>query len=136
MHADLIMHTQACSCMHMNLPQNPKPNFSDFIFDFTCNASIFYPFSYIFGFKSLFHMFVCFAHVRIRVYFVFYLFWCHEHAFTCSCMYAIGAKLLQGKWGRSCIHLNMHLWIWFCLMIDLNMFFRRIMLNHMFAWTF
>ena len=76
--------------MHMNLPQNPKPNFSDIVFDFTCNASVFDPFSYIFGFKSLFHMFVClFALHMLELGFILFFFTCfdamnmHSHVHAC-----------------------------------------------------
>ena len=58
-HAGLIMHTQGCSCMRMILPRNPNPNFDDFVFDFTCNASVLGPFLYIHVVKLLFHMFNC-----------------------------------------------------------------------------
>ena len=66
----------------------PKPNFSDFVFDFTCNAFVFDPFSYIYGFKSLFHMFVfLFALHMLELGFILFF----------PCFDAIGAKLLQGK---------------------------------------
>ena len=38
-YAGLIIHMQACSCMHMILPKNPNPSFFDFVSDFTCSAS-------------------------------------------------------------------------------------------------
>ena len=101
----LIMHMQACSCMRMILPSNPNPNFSNFVSIFTCNASILDPFSYIHGFELLFHMLVCLFdfHMSDSSLSCVFLFWCHEHTFTHSSMNAIGAKFLQGKWGKSCI---------------------------------
>ena len=52
-------------------------------------------------------------------------------------MNAIGAGLLQGKWGKSCIHMNMHLWTWFCFddrdkYVCLVKFFLKYRCNHMY----
>ena len=139
--AGLIMRTQACSCMHMIMPKNP--NFSYFVSDFTCNTYVLDHFSYICGFNILFHILIIrflFHMFKLGLSCVF-LFWCHEHAFTCSCMNVIGVELLQGKWGKSCIHIPMHLWIWFCLddgdkYVCLVDFFLKYRCNHMFAWIF
>ena len=43
----------------MILSRNLNPNSFDFASVFTCNASILDPFSCIYGFKLLFHMFNC-----------------------------------------------------------------------------
>ena len=53
-----------------------------------------------------------------------------------SMHYAIGVESLQGKWGKSCIHLSMHIWIWFCLTMDLNRLVRWVALSYMLAWIF
>ena len=73
-HISLIMRTQACSCMRMILPQNPKPNSSDFASDSTCNTSVLDHFSCIHAFKLPFHMFNCliaFHMLELGFYLVF-----------------------------------------------------------------
>ena len=86
-------------------------------------------------------LFVCFFTCLNYGLCCVFLFWCHEHAFTCSCMNAIGVELLQGKWGKSCIHIPMHLWKWFCLddgdkHVCLFEFFLKYRCNHIFSWIF
>ena len=68
--ASLIIHTQACSCMHMILPRNLNLILSISASYFICNAFVLDLSLYVYGFKLLFHMFDCpfFLHVRIRVY--------------------------------------------------------------------
>ena len=90
------MHTQTCSCVCMILPRNPNPNFSDLVSNFTCNTSILDPFYIFVAFEFLFHMFICwFAFHMFKLGFIFiFLFQCHEHGFTCSCMNVIGVELL------------------------------------------
>ena len=53
------MRMQACSCVHMILPKNPNPSFSDFVSNFTCNAPVLDLFYMFVAFELLFHMFVC-----------------------------------------------------------------------------
>jgi len=73
-------------------------------------TSVLDPFSYIYGSKSLFHIFVClFAFYMLELGFIL----CFPCLMPWVCIHmlmhnAIGAKLLQGKWGKSCIGMNMH----------------------------
>jgi len=45
-----------------------------------------------------------------------FLLWYHEHALIWSCIHAIGVVILQGKWGKSCIGMDLHfyMFVW-CL---------------------
>ena len=63
----LIMRMRACSCVRKILPKNT--NFSDFVYDFICNTSVFDPFSYICVFNILFYMLV------IRLLFHMFKLW-------------------------------------------------------------
>ena len=84
-HASLIMCTQACTCMCINLPKNPNFYFVCFITTFTyslCLAS--FPIFLCFQFLCFTCLFTITC--RIRIYFVFSFFQCHDHSFTCSCM--------------------------------------------------
>ena len=94
-------------------------------------------FLYVYKFESLFHMFACLiAFHMFKLGFVF-ISLLNAMSFIHMFMHnAIGSELLQGKWGKSCIHMNMHIWIWFCLTIDLNMIAWWVMLDHMLAWIF
>jgi len=59
MHTGLIMHMHGYSCVRMILPRNPNPNFDDFAFGYTCNASILDLSLCIHAFELLFHIFDC-----------------------------------------------------------------------------
>ena len=87
-HTSLIMLMQACSCVCRLLPRNPNFLFYLFCFYFhmfVCLAS--FPMPLCFQCLCFTCLIVCFvSHVRIRVYFGFSLFQCHNHSFTCSCM--------------------------------------------------
>ena len=81
-----------------DLPRNPNPSFFFFLNSisyFTCNASILNPFPiYSWFWASVSHvcLFACFSHVKLWFILIFFLR-CHEHAFPCSCIDAIGAKI-------------------------------------------
>ena len=114
-HAGLFMRV-------LILPRNPDLNFDDFFFfgsDFTCNASVLSPFLYIHVVKLLFHMLNYLFPFHIPelgfiLYFLALMSWTCIHMFMHN---AIGTKLLQGKWKKSCIH-NVHAFI--CDMILLR----------------
>ena len=75
------------------------PNFFDLVFDFTCNTSVLDHFSYICGFNILFYMLVIrllFHMFKLGFVLCFFVLM-HEHAFTYSCINAIGVELPQGK---------------------------------------
>ena len=137
------VHAGLFICVH-DLPKNLNPNFSDFVSRFLAwYAFILVPFYiYLCFWVSVSHvcLFVFFS--RVKLWFIFFsLFLYHEHAFICSYMNAIGVGLLQDKWGKSCIHMNMHLWTWFCFddrdkHVCLVKFFLKYRCNYMFAWIF
>ena len=63
-HVGLIMRMQACSCVHLILPKNSNPSFSNFFSYFTCNAFVLDPFIYIYM-KFSVCLFVCLSHVKL-----------------------------------------------------------------------
>ena len=118
--------------MRIILPRNP--NFSDFFF-FILHVILlsWILFSYIYGFNIPFHMLV----IRLLFHmfklgfvlcFLVLMPWTRIHMFMHECH-------------KSCIHIPMHLWIWFCLddrdkYICLVEFFLKYGCNHIFSWIF
>jgi len=57
------------------------------------DSFLFFYFIYIYRYKSLLYLYCLFAFHMIKLGFIFYFFvLMHEHAFTCSCINAIGAE--------------------------------------------
>jgi len=115
-YASFIICTQGCSCVHMNQPKNPN-----LLLPFLILLShVYFCFRSFFMFSCFLSfcftcLFVClFAYHTLRLGFVF-ISLLNTMSFIHMFMHnAIGDKLMQGKWDKSCIHIPMHLWIWLC----------------------
>ena len=118
----VVLHARRpYACAHILMPRNPNPSFVYFYF-FTLlivYASILIYFSMFMSLCLHVLLFVCSLYAKLGLDSLS----CHRHAYDMIMHRCLGTVMWWGKWGKSCIHMNMYLFgRWFCLgLMNMNM---------------